>query len=85
LFDNYEPDTETPEYEDLEEDAEQRRFLNACMKTPLMKEAHRFLVNEGKAPEDENEFKEMLHDIWFEFYSRTPDERLTLEIILTFF
>ena len=50
-----------------------------------MKEAHRFLIDEGKAPEDEKEFKEMLHDIWFEFYSRTPDERLTLEIIGTFF
>lgn len=75
LFNNYTPDTDETENETYEEDNEQKRFLNACMKTPLMKETHQFLVQEGKAPDDEEEFKNMLEEIWFEFYSRTPDER----------
>lgn len=75
-MDNYEPDPKKEEHENDDERSEQRQFLNACLDTPLMKEAHRFLVNEGKAPEDDKEFKEMLHDIWFKFYSRSPDERL---------
>lgn len=75
LFNNYTPDTDEPEYETAQEDNEQKRFLSACMQTPLMKKTHQFLVQEGKAPEDEEEFKNMLEEIWFEFYSRTPDER----------
>lgn len=81
LLDNYELDPNKQEHEGANEISEQRQFLNACLDTPLMKEAHRFLVNEGKAPEDDNEFKELLHDIWFKFYSRSPDERLLSEII----
>lgn len=75
LFNNYTPDTDQPEYESQEEDNEQKQFLNACMNTPVMQAAHQFLIQEGKAPEDQWEFRNMLEEIWFEFYSRTPDER----------
>ena len=44
------------------------------MNTALMKKAHRFLVKEGKAPESEEEFKYLLHDIWFGLYSRSANE-----------
>ncbi len=75
LLDNYTPDTDVPEVDTAEEDTEQKQFLNACLQTPLMKEAHRFLVDEGKAPEDEQEFEDFLELLWFEFYSRSPDEK----------
>lgn len=66
------------EEEEDEEIAENDRFVNSCLNTNLMKEAHRFLVEEGKAPEDTFSFKEMLREIWFDFYSRrekTSDEK----------
>ncbi len=74
LFDNYSAETGIDEDVTDEEIREERQFINACMNTRLMREAHRFLVDEGKAPEDVNEFKDFLIDIWFDFYSRSADE-----------
>lgn len=74
LFNNYTDETNIAEKETYRESKEQDDFINACMETELMKEAHRFLYNEGKAPEDEDDFKKMLDEIWFDFYSRSDRE-----------
>lgn len=75
LFDNYTPETDQAEFETEEEDREEKAFLNACMRTPLMQEAHRFLVSQGKAPHGEQEFRNFLEDLWFDFYSRSQSEQ----------
>jgi poly(U)-specific endoribonuclease len=75
-LDNYTPETgeeEDPSDEELEEE---ERFLNAILKTRVMDETHRFLFNEGKAPREKEEFKDMLREIWFENYSRSANEEL---------
>jgi hypothetical protein len=74
LLDNYTPETGEEENLDEEELKEQDRFLNAILKTKVIEEAQKFLVQEGKAPKSKEEFKEMLSDIWFEFYSRSVQE-----------
>ena len=74
MFDNYNADVGEAEELTDEEVREEYRFINACMNTAVMQEAHRFLVQEGKAPEDVNDFRQMLIDIWFEFYSRSASE-----------
>ncbi|RNA22205.1 poly(U)-specific endoribonuclease-B [Brachionus plicatilis] len=74
LFNNYNEEINKQEIETYRESREQDDFIDACMETELMKEAHRFLVREEKAPEDEEEFKKMLDDIWFDFYGRSDKE-----------
>ena len=74
MLDNYEPETNVEEEQTDEDAKEEVRFINSLMNTALMKKAHRFLVKEGKAPEDEEEFKYLLHDIWFGLYSRSANE-----------
>lgn len=44
------------------------------MNTKVMKKAHRFLIKEGKAPSDEEDFKDLLSLIWFDCYSRSEKE-----------
>ena len=75
LFDNYSSQVGVAEVLTDDEVREENTFLSACMSTKLMHEAHRFLVLEGKAPKEKNQFKQMLRDIWFRFYSRTSDRK----------
>ncbi|GFN74614.1 poly(u)-specific endoribonuclease [Plakobranchus ocellatus] len=53
-----------------EERKENHEFLTAIMETEVMKEAHRYLVSKGVAPEDEGRFKGLLHGIWFKMFRR---------------
>ncbi|XP_005099015.1 poly(U)-specific endoribonuclease-A [Aplysia californica] len=70
LLDNYEMDLSEEEEVTWEERQENYDFLTAIMDTAVMKEAHQFLVSKEVAPEDEEEFKKMLHDIWFRLFKR---------------
>ena len=47
LLNNYDSNTETAEKETDERVLEQNKFTDTCLDTPLMKEAHRFLVEQG--------------------------------------
>ena len=71
LLNNYEAHTGTNETETFEEFAEQNKFLDACIETPLMKETHRFLIDQGKSPKNPFDFKAQLKEIWFKFYARS--------------
>nr|KAG5702177.1 hypothetical protein BaRGS_033889 [Batillaria attramentaria] len=70
LLDNYELDVTEEEEVTWEERRENWDFLRAIMKTEVMQEAHRFLASKGVAPEDDDDFMKMLHDIWFRLYRR---------------
>ncbi|KAK7100065.1 poly(U)-specific endoribonuclease-A-like [Littorina saxatilis] len=70
LLDNYEMDVSEAEEVTWEERKENWNFLEAIMKTEVMKEAHRFLASKGVAPDDDDDFKKMLHDIWFKLFRR---------------
>jgi len=51
------------------------RFIDAICDTPLMKEAHSFLRDKGKAPGPINDFKKLLYKLWFKLYRRTKGDR----------
>ncbi|KAK6179583.1 hypothetical protein SNE40_011907 [Patella caerulea] len=70
LLDNYEMECDQQENITWEEKQENYDFLDAIMETDVMKEAHQYLVSEGKASSDEDDFKKQLHDIWFRMYRR---------------
>lgn len=71
LLNNYSASTSKEEVLTNEELKEDAAFINAIMNTQLMQYAHEFLFQEEKAPEDINDFKQLLYEIWFEFYSRS--------------
>ncbi|XP_077991670.1 uridylate-specific endoribonuclease B-like [Glandiceps talaboti] len=75
LLDNYEQETGLPEEVTPDEFRENWKFVNAIMKTKLMKKAHKFLESKGKAPDDEQAFKEQLYELWFKLYRRTKGVR----------
>ncbi|XP_077361890.1 uridylate-specific endoribonuclease B [Festucalex cinctus] len=75
LLDNYVSDTGEPEIVTPEEVAENHKFLDAIVKTPPMKIAHRYLVAKNLSPRDETQFKEQLYTIWFELYARRGSSR----------
>lgn len=54
----------------FEERQENEEFLNAILKTNVMKETHQYLVSKNVAPADKRMFKDMLHDIWFRLFKR---------------
>jgi poly(U)-specific endoribonuclease len=64
-----------PECKTGQEEREEIAFLNAIMNTRVMKEAHRFLVDEHKVSANEKEFKNFLQHLWFDFYSRSQREK----------
>lgn len=51
------------------------RFIDAICDTPLMKAAHEFLRDKGKAPGNINDFKKLLYKTWFKLYRRTKGDR----------
>ena len=63
-----------------EERQENWDFLRAIMRSEVMKEAHRFLVEKQQAPEDEDEFMKMLHDIWFRLFRRKGGRCVVFDI-----
>ncbi|XP_042324763.1 poly(U)-specific endoribonuclease-A-like isoform X2 [Sceloporus undulatus] len=70
LLDNYETSTGMAEMVTPEERAENNRFLDAVLKTEVMKIAHRYLVGKNWSNPDLKNFKTQLYDIWFHLYSR---------------
>ena len=71
LLNNYEVETGQPEEVTLEEQVENCHFIDLLVETDVMREAHRILVAKGKAPEEEDDFKRKLYDIWFRLYRRS--------------
>ncbi|XP_051974816.1 poly(U)-specific endoribonuclease-C-like [Xyrauchen texanus] len=70
LLDNYEMATGVAEQVTKDEIQENRLFLDAIMKTEVMKCAHKYLVRKGQAQSDPAQFKSQLYDIWFKLYHR---------------
>ncbi|XP_006003273.1 uridylate-specific endoribonuclease B [Latimeria chalumnae] len=70
LLDNYESNAGEPEIVTPEEEIEIRRFLDAAMKTSVMKLAHKYLIDKQLSPAGTEEFKKQLYRIWFELYAR---------------
>ena len=75
LLDNYEAETGNAEEVSEEEFQENVRFINLIMETPVMMRAHEYLVEEGKAPEELDDFKRLLYKIWFKLYRRQREDR----------
>lgn len=74
-MDNY--SSETGEQEEMTEDEieEQWAFLDAICDTEVMKYTHQWLVSKELAPEDMDDFKEALNNIWFNMYGRSYGDR----------
>ncbi|KAF6020416.1 hypothetical protein EB796_021278 [Bugula neritina] len=75
LLDNYTMETGEQEVVTKEEFKENVMFIDAICDTPLMKEAHSFLRDKGKAPGAINDFKKLLYKLWFKLYRRTKGDR----------
>ncbi|CAH1266042.1 ENDOU [Branchiostoma lanceolatum] len=74
LLDNYNIDQ--PEYVTKKEENNARAFLNCCLDTEVMQEAHSFLAKKGCVPKSRQGFKGVLYDMWFTPYSRTHRDRV---------
>jgi len=75
LFDNYTSELGEAENVTREEFKENVQFIDAICDTELMMEAHKFLVEKGKAPGPVNDFKKLLYKLWFKLYRRTKGDR----------
>ncbi|XP_078591346.1 uridylate-specific endoribonuclease B-like isoform X1 [Branchiostoma floridae x Branchiostoma japonicum] len=75
LLDNYTADVNQPEHVTQKEQNEARAFLNRCLETEVMQEAHSFLADEGCVPESKKGFKDVLYKMWFTPYTRTHTDR----------
>lgn len=75
---NFAAETGLTEELTKERQAEEIRFLNAVMATPVMKFAHKYLGAKGLSPADEAAFKKQLWDIWFQPYNRTRGVRVRI-------
>ena len=75
LMDNYSAETGEQEEMTEEEIEEQWAFLDAICETEVMKYTHQWLVNKELAPEDMDDFKEALNNIWFNMYGRYEQNR----------
>ena len=70
LLDNYESEVDKPEEITETEEQENWHFLDLIINTPVMQHTHQYLVDQGKAKEDPEEFRKQLYDIWFRLYRR---------------
>lgn len=70
LLDNYERETGIKETVTAREKQETFDFLDAVMETKPMQYVHNYLVKKGKAPDNVQEFKQFLLNMWFFFYRR---------------
>ena len=75
LMDNYSSETGKQETITEEEMNEQWAFIDAICDTDVMKYTHQWLAERELAPEEMDEFKECLNDIWFNMYGRSYQER----------
>jgi len=75
LMDNY--SSETGKQEDITEVEieEQWAFLDAICDTEVMKYIHGWLAQNELAPEEMEDFKEALNDVWFNMYGRSYNIR----------
>ncbi len=74
LLDNYKLETRQEEEKTITEFIEELDFLDAILKTDVMKIATEFLIDEGKI-NDASELKPLLQSIWFAFYSRSEKDQ----------
>ncbi|XP_062861924.1 poly(U)-specific endoribonuclease-C-like [Trichomycterus rosablanca] len=70
LLNNYEISTNDVETVTREELEENNLFLDAILKTQVMKRAHKYLISKGQASSNEAQFKVQLCNIWFKLYER---------------
>eukprot|EP00884_Botryococcus_braunii_P016118 jgi/Botrbrau1/318/Bobra.0022s0280.1 len=70
LLDNYTSATGTAEVVTAEEKREESEFLDAVIASPCMQYVHSILMHKNLAPQSVQEFKKMLHQMWFELYTR---------------
>lgn len=75
LLDNYESSTGVGETVTEQEMQENWRFVNLVFETKVMKLAHKFLKYKGKAPADEDKFKQEFYNMWFQLYRRSRNTR----------
>lgn len=75
LLDNYESSTGVGETVTEQEMQENWRFVNLVFETKVMKLAHKFLKYKGKAPPDEDKFKQEFYNMWFQLYRRSRNTR----------
>ena len=54
----------------MQETAENYRFLEEIMATPVMEYVHKYLVAKGLSPPSEVQFKRQLYSLWFRLYRR---------------
>ncbi|XP_004518357.1 poly(U)-specific endoribonuclease homolog [Ceratitis capitata] len=71
LFDNYVLDVHTIESTSDEQAQEELDFLNAILKTSMMKHTMRFLQQKGRVSAEHNAQLQLLKSIWFTQYSRS--------------
>lgn len=76
MLDNYVAQTGKQEIVTTQELNEQSAFLDACLNTPVLQEAFKFLVNEKLVSNNIKEFKNLLNSIWFQMYCRNLENRL---------
>ncbi|XP_008310216.1 uridylate-specific endoribonuclease C [Cynoglossus semilaevis] len=70
LLDNYERSIGVAEQVTAEELTEINLFLDAVLKTEVMKRAHRYLVSKRQSSSNLRAFKNQLRLIWFNLYHR---------------
>ncbi|CAH1266498.1 ENDOU [Branchiostoma lanceolatum] len=71
LLDFYKAETSEPEEETKRQRNKSRAFLNCCLDTDVMKEAHSFLSKKGLVPSSYRKaFKDKLYNLWFELHPR---------------
>lgn len=69
LYDNYIVQSSMNEDYTNHEKNEENAFLNSIINTDVMMDAKKFLLEKGVINHNDN-FKNLLHDIWFNMYSR---------------
>ncbi|CAG5089356.1 Oidioi.mRNA.OKI2018_I69.PAR.g12184.t1.cds [Oikopleura dioica] len=75
LMDNYSSETGVAEDISEEEIEEQWSFLDAICESDVIWNIHQWLVSKELAPEDMDEFKECLNNVWFNMYGRSYETR----------
>ncbi|KAF7261927.1 hypothetical protein EG68_00816 [Paragonimus skrjabini miyazakii] len=70
LLDNYHSRTGIREVVTFEEMQEIEQFLDRLMETPVMQETWKFLQRKGLPLESPEEFRRLLHTLWFKTYRR---------------
>jgi len=75
LLDNYERAVGVAETVTYTEKKEIQTFLSECLKTPLMKYAHKWLVSKKLSDPDPKKFLRQLQKMWFGMYKRDHDSK----------